>query len=266
MAEYLLSLDNRTILAWTHVLLGCVGAAGLIIGFLSFCSPPRSIRLYQIIMEFFNWRVEPINLPREIRNTKWLGLVMVLLSLAIVLILMSGCARDIDPWGYRSSANLGIEVETLEAGTRHNALGILTDEKIGLINRRGLPTYIGTERAYNETDGREYKDWIYLDQKEMFYFFEDNGALLKSDPMSALDLASFQGYLQPNMTKEQVFRVEGKPTKIDYSTQVFGATEKWIYKRYTGSLDALYFQNDRLILWRRETEESFLNSNLGSNQ
>jgi hypothetical protein len=61
--------------------LGCVGLA---LGVLSMIGPRRSIALYQGIMERFNWKVVPIDEPREIRNTRVLGVFLALLSVAIV--------------------------------------------------------------------------------------------------------------------------------------------------------------------------------------
>ena len=84
-------LNSARVFEAVKVLLYAVGVFGLLIGFLSFFSPANSIKLYQAIMRFFNWRVEPIHLDRELRNTKWLGMLMAILSLAIAVILLSGC-------------------------------------------------------------------------------------------------------------------------------------------------------------------------------
>ena len=45
----------------------------LIFGAWSAIRPGRSIALYQDIMRVFNWRVEPINQPRELLTTRWFG-------------------------------------------------------------------------------------------------------------------------------------------------------------------------------------------------
>jgi hypothetical protein len=60
-----------------------IGCLGLTLGVLSVVWPKRSIALYQWIMERFNWKVTPIDEPREIRNTRILGAVLVALSLII---------------------------------------------------------------------------------------------------------------------------------------------------------------------------------------
>jgi hypothetical protein len=63
-----------------------IGCLGFALGFLSAARPMRSIALYQWIMERFNWKVAPIDLAREVRNTRILGLVLVALSLATFVI------------------------------------------------------------------------------------------------------------------------------------------------------------------------------------
>jgi len=56
------------------------------LGMLSAAWPERSIGLYQWIMERYNWKVVPIDGPREVRNTRILGLVLVALSLATLVV------------------------------------------------------------------------------------------------------------------------------------------------------------------------------------
>ena len=68
---------------WILRALALLGLMGLAFGLFSAIRPRQSIGLYQAIMRWFNWRVEPIEAARELRNTRWLGLVLVLLSLAI---------------------------------------------------------------------------------------------------------------------------------------------------------------------------------------
>ena len=61
-----------------------IACLGLALGVLSAGWPKRSIGLYQGIMERFNWKVAPIDEAREVRNTRVLGTVLALLSLAIL--------------------------------------------------------------------------------------------------------------------------------------------------------------------------------------
>ena len=76
-------LSNGCLMSPKVFFLG-VGCLGLALGFLSAVWPQRSIRLYQWIMERFNWKVVPIDEIREIRNTRGLGVFLVVLSFSIL--------------------------------------------------------------------------------------------------------------------------------------------------------------------------------------
>lgn len=73
---------------WIVGVLIFVAVSGISLGVLSFVSPKHSIQLYQWIMKMFNWRVEPIDQKRELRNTKWLGVLMTVLSVLILVVLV----------------------------------------------------------------------------------------------------------------------------------------------------------------------------------
>lgn len=62
------------------VLFIALGVLGLAVGIFSAIWPRRSIGLYQGIMERFNWKVQPIDEAREVRNTAYLGFFLALLS------------------------------------------------------------------------------------------------------------------------------------------------------------------------------------------
>lgn len=66
-----------------------VSCLGFAFGLFSVVWPKRSIALYQKIMESFNWRVTPIDEPREVRNTRFLGAVLAALSLAVFYMVFS---------------------------------------------------------------------------------------------------------------------------------------------------------------------------------
>lgn len=57
---------------------------GIALGIFSLIQPAHSIRLYQGIMRFCNWRVEPLDYTRELRNTRVLGAMLAVLSALIV--------------------------------------------------------------------------------------------------------------------------------------------------------------------------------------
>lgn len=58
-----------------------LGVVALGFGLFSALSPKRSIALYQWIMERFNWRVTPIDEPRELLTTQLLGVLLAVLGL-----------------------------------------------------------------------------------------------------------------------------------------------------------------------------------------
>ena len=72
---------------WTKIGLILIGSFGVLIGALSLISPKRSIGFYQWIMKNFNWRVEPIDYAREIRNTRALGLWLLIISVLMLVAL-----------------------------------------------------------------------------------------------------------------------------------------------------------------------------------
>ena len=66
-----------------------VTVVALCFGAFSAIAPQRSIALYQWLMARFNWRVSPIDAPRERRTTILLGLLIVVLSLVGLWLLCS---------------------------------------------------------------------------------------------------------------------------------------------------------------------------------
>ena len=71
-------------IGWIEKLLLLVALAGVAIGIFSLLAPDHSIRLYQGIMRLCNWRVEPLDYKRELRNTKVLGTLLALVSALII--------------------------------------------------------------------------------------------------------------------------------------------------------------------------------------
>ena len=65
---------------WIVVSLKGIAAVTLLFGVWSAAKPGESIALYQAIMRLFNWRVEPIDRPRELLTTRWLGAALVIFS------------------------------------------------------------------------------------------------------------------------------------------------------------------------------------------
>ncbi len=69
------------------LLLRLIGLMILVFGAWSAVVPRHSIVLYQWIMARCNWRVVPIDEPREILTTRFLGATLILLSLSLFWLL-----------------------------------------------------------------------------------------------------------------------------------------------------------------------------------
>ncbi|MCM8776267.1 MAG: hypothetical protein NC930_07985 [Candidatus Omnitrophica bacterium] len=63
-----------------------LASLGLVFGIFSSLQPQRSIHLYIALMSKLNWNANPIDMAREIRTTRQLGLMLVLLNLAVLII------------------------------------------------------------------------------------------------------------------------------------------------------------------------------------
>ena len=72
---------------WNVVGLKGFAAVTLLFGVWSAARPERSIALYQAIMRACNWRVEPIDRPRELLTTRWLGVGLACCSVLSVFLL-----------------------------------------------------------------------------------------------------------------------------------------------------------------------------------
>ena len=73
-------------LEWIINTFNFLGTSGVLLGIFSFLWPVQSIRLYQEIMQRFHWRADPLDFKREVRNTRFLGFAMLLLSLLLLLL------------------------------------------------------------------------------------------------------------------------------------------------------------------------------------
>lgn len=70
--------------AWIQTGAWLIGSVGIFFGIFTAFWPARSIALYQWIMAQINWRVEPIDKGREVRTTRLLGTLLILLSAGLL--------------------------------------------------------------------------------------------------------------------------------------------------------------------------------------
>jgi hypothetical protein len=74
----------------TQILVICCTGLSAAIGFFVFFKPELTIELQKRFYTLINWRMEPISMTKEIRNTKIMGLFLVFLSLATVIYMAVG--------------------------------------------------------------------------------------------------------------------------------------------------------------------------------
>ncbi|MCX5708599.1 MAG: hypothetical protein NTY14_06490 [Candidatus Omnitrophica bacterium] len=72
-------LNNKIILA-------LISGASITIGLFVFLKPELTIEIQRRFYEKLNWRIEPINVPKEIRNTKIMGMFLVVVAIATVVV------------------------------------------------------------------------------------------------------------------------------------------------------------------------------------
>jgi hypothetical protein len=76
------------VIAWiinTGLILTLISVAGITIGLFVFFKPGLAIEIQRKFYEKINWRIEPISMPKEIRNTKILGMCLVVVSIAAMI-------------------------------------------------------------------------------------------------------------------------------------------------------------------------------------
>ncbi len=66
--------------------------ASLAVGLVVFLKPAEVIEFQRKFYEKINWRVEPISMPKEARNTKIMGLFLVVIALVAIVYIVIGSA------------------------------------------------------------------------------------------------------------------------------------------------------------------------------
>ena len=62
-----------------------ISAAGILIGLFLSLNPALAIRIQKRFYERINWRIEPISMPKELRNTRIMGLFLITATLSIII-------------------------------------------------------------------------------------------------------------------------------------------------------------------------------------
>lgn len=62
-----------------------ISVIGIIIGLFVFFKPELTIEIQRKFYERINWRIEPISMQKEIRNTKIMGIFLVVLATVTII-------------------------------------------------------------------------------------------------------------------------------------------------------------------------------------
>ena len=62
-----------------------IALVGLLIGIFLYLKPTVAIQIQRIFYEKINWRIEPISMQKEIRNTRIMGCILILASLFTII-------------------------------------------------------------------------------------------------------------------------------------------------------------------------------------
>lgn len=65
-----------------------ISVVSIVIGLFVFFKPELTIEIQKKFYERINWRIEPISMQREIRNTKIMGIFLVTLSVITVIFVL----------------------------------------------------------------------------------------------------------------------------------------------------------------------------------
>lgn len=60
-------------------------AATMAVGLFVALRPQKTIEIQQKFYAKINWRIEPISMPKEIRNTRLMGMFLVGLAIAVII-------------------------------------------------------------------------------------------------------------------------------------------------------------------------------------
>jgi hypothetical protein len=60
----------------------------IVIGFVLFLNPAFTIEIQRRFYEKINWRIEPISMPKEIRNTRIMGLFLIVAGLLTFVVIL----------------------------------------------------------------------------------------------------------------------------------------------------------------------------------
>ena len=69
----------------TLLILNILSIVGASIGLLLFLRPSMAIDIQRKFYAFINWRMEPISMQKELRSTRIMGIIFIIVALAAVV-------------------------------------------------------------------------------------------------------------------------------------------------------------------------------------
>jgi len=61
-----------------------ISAGSILLGLFMFLNPGFAIEIQRRFYEKINWRIEPVSMQKEIRNTKIMGLFLIIIALLAI--------------------------------------------------------------------------------------------------------------------------------------------------------------------------------------
>ncbi|UCC95414.1 MAG: hypothetical protein JSW40_01350 [Candidatus Omnitrophota bacterium] len=74
----------------TVALLAASSCVSFAIGMFIFLRPALAIEIQRKFYEKINWKIEPVSMTKEIRNTKIMGLLLVIIAIFTVFSMLTG--------------------------------------------------------------------------------------------------------------------------------------------------------------------------------
>ena len=68
-----------------NILTVLISVVSIIIGLFVFFKPDMTIEIQRRFYEKINWRIEPISMQKEIRNTKIMGILLIAVAIVTIM-------------------------------------------------------------------------------------------------------------------------------------------------------------------------------------
>jgi hypothetical protein len=80
------TMKGIIVLLNSKIIVTLISVASMILGLFVFFKPELTIEIQRRFYEKLNWRIEPINVPKEIRNTGIMGMFLVVVAIATMIV------------------------------------------------------------------------------------------------------------------------------------------------------------------------------------